>query len=81
MTEPTLPPEELARYADAIVDSCLHLAPGDLFLVRSAPEHRELVVALAEAAYRRGVRHVESLAPDRASTPRGSVTAPTTRSA
>lgn len=64
MTEQTLPPDELARYTDAIVDSCLHLAPGDLFLVRSAPEHRELVVALADAAYRRGVRHVESLVID-----------------
>jgi aminopeptidase len=63
-TEPTLPPDELARYADAIVDSCLHLAPGDLFVIRSAPEHRELAVALADAAYRRGVRHVESMIVD-----------------
>ena len=64
MTDQTLPPDELARYTDAIVDSCLHLGRGDLFVIRSAPEHRELAVALADAAYRRGVSHVESFVLD-----------------
>lgn len=57
--EPTLPAEQLERYAEAVVSSCLHLATGDLLLLRAALEHRELVVALAEAAYRGGARHVQ----------------------
>ncbi|MGE5689195.1 MAG: aminopeptidase [Pseudomonadota bacterium] len=57
--DPTLPRDLLERYAEAIVGSCLHVAHGDLLLVRAAPEHRELTVALAEAGYRHGARHVE----------------------
>ena len=56
---PTLSAEQLERYADAIVGSCLHVARDDLLLLRAALEHRELVVAVAEAGYRRGARHVE----------------------
>lgn len=62
--EPTLSDDELQRYADAIVAGCLHVADGDLLLLRAAPEHRELTVALAESGYRHGARHVEVLALD-----------------
>ena len=62
--EPTLPEDELRRYADAIVDGCLHVDDGDLLLLRGAPEHRELTVALAESGYRHGARHVEVLTLD-----------------
>jgi aminopeptidase len=54
LTTPVLPSEQLARYADAIVLGCLRLAPGDLLYVQGQPAHRELAVALAEAAFRAG---------------------------
>ena len=44
----------LARYADAVVRSCLRLDPADALYVQGQPAHRELMVALAEAAYRAG---------------------------
>lgn len=47
------------RYTDAIVHSCLHVRDGDLLVVHAEPAHRELVVALAEAAYRAGARLFE----------------------
>jgi aminopeptidase len=49
-------PDELARYAAVALDRCLDLRPGELLLLLSEPEHRPLTVALAEAAYRRGLR-------------------------
>jgi aminopeptidase len=48
-----------ARYADAIVTAGASVRRGDLLVVRAQPEHREIVVAIAEAAYRHGARHVE----------------------
>lgn len=49
-------PEELHSYAHAAVHRCLDLAEGDLLLIDYEPEHRPLVVALHEAAYRAGLR-------------------------
>ena len=48
------------RYAEAIVDTCLGVALGELVVVRGEPAHRELIVALTEAAYRAGARHVDA---------------------
>ncbi len=56
--------EELRRYADAIVVGCLHLGPGELLAVHGQPEHRELMVALAEAGYRAGARYVDVVTTD-----------------
>jgi aminopeptidase len=46
--------ERLARYADAVVRSCLKLDAGGVLFIQGQPAHRELMVALAEAAYRAG---------------------------
>ncbi|MBA2476339.1 MAG: aminopeptidase [Actinobacteria bacterium] len=54
-----LAPDELARYADAIVRSCLYLEEGDALFVQGTLGHRELAVALAEAGYRAGARLVD----------------------
>src|ERR1700745_3433738 len=51
--EPLLPPETLARYADAIVRTSLGLGKGDTLVVQGEPEHRQLLGAMAEYAYRR----------------------------
>ncbi len=52
-------PDELRRYADMIVKGCIALRRGDVVLVRPALGHRELVVAVAEAAYRAGAAIVD----------------------
>jgi aminopeptidase len=62
--EPLLPPESLARYADAIVCASLGIAKGDTFVVQGEPEHRELLVAVAESAYRAGARFVDVITAD-----------------
>jgi aminopeptidase len=62
--ETVLAPDDLARYADAIVVGCLGLGEGDMLFVSGEPDHRELVVALAEAAYRAGARLVEPIYDD-----------------
>lgn len=54
-----LPPERLARYADAVVRSCLRLEEGDTLFVQGQPAHRELAVALTAAAYRLGASNVQ----------------------
>jgi aminopeptidase len=54
-----LRPEELARYADAVVKVGISLGRGDDLLVTCQPAHRELAVALVEAAYRIGARNVD----------------------
>jgi aminopeptidase len=54
-----LRPEELARYADAVVKVGLALGRGDDLLVTCQPAHREFAVALVEAGYRAGARLVE----------------------
>ena len=63
---PTAPmkPDELARYAETLVRGCIALRRGDTLVVRASPAHRELVVAVAEAAYRRGAVHVEHAVDD-----------------
>jgi aminopeptidase len=48
-----------ARYADAIVAAGVALKRGDLLVVAGQHAHRELLLAIAEAAYGRGARHVE----------------------
>jgi aminopeptidase len=55
--------DELERYASIAIDRCFDLRPGELLLVNYEPEHRPLAVALAEAAYRRGLT-VDSMVTD-----------------
>jgi aminopeptidase len=62
--EPLLPPELLARYADAIVRASLGIEDGDTLMVQGEPEHRELLVAVAESAYRAGARFVDVVTAD-----------------
>jgi aminopeptidase len=62
--EPLLPPESLTRYADAIVKASLGVGKGDVFAVLGEPEHRALLVAVAESAYRAGAAHVEVITSD-----------------
>ncbi len=64
MSEALLPPESLSRYADAIVSACLGIEHGDTLVVQGEPEHRELLVAVAESAYRSGAQYVEVLTLD-----------------
>lgn len=52
------------RYADAIVKTSLGFEAGDTLVIQAEPEHRELVVALAESAYRVGARYVEVIDAD-----------------
>jgi aminopeptidase len=56
---PILAQGELERYADAVTRGCLALRDGDTLFVQGQPGHRELMVGLAEAAYRAGARYVE----------------------
>ena len=53
---PMLDDRTLARYADAIVRSCLAIRPDDLLAVHGEPAHRELILALTRAAYADGAR-------------------------
>ena len=62
--EPLLPPESLARYADAIVRASLGIGKGDTLVVQGEPEHRDLLVALAESAYRAGAQFVDIVTAD-----------------
>jgi aminopeptidase len=62
--EPLLPPASLARYADAIVRACLGIEKDDTLVVQGQPEHRELLVAVAESAYRAGARYVDVMTAD-----------------
>jgi aminopeptidase len=62
--ESLLPPEALARYADAIVRASLGIEKGDTLVVQGEPEHRELLVAVAESAYRAGARFVDVVTGD-----------------
>jgi aminopeptidase len=59
-----LPPESLARYANAIVSACLSVGKGDSLMVQGQPEHRELMVAIAESAYRAGAQFVDVVTGD-----------------
>ena len=62
--EQLLPPESLARYADAIVRASLGIGEGDTLLVQGEPEHRELLVAVAESGYRAGAKFVDVVVGD-----------------
>jgi aminopeptidase len=62
--EPLLPPESLARYANAIVGTCLSIRKGDTLMVQGQPEHRELMVAVAESAYAAGAQFVDVVTGD-----------------
>jgi aminopeptidase len=64
MRDPLLPPETLERYADAIVRASLGIEEGDTLVVNGEPEHRELLVAVAESAYRAGARFVDVVTAD-----------------
>jgi aminopeptidase len=52
-------PHDLARYAETVLRSAVAFRPGDTLMADGEPAHRELLVALAEAAYRMGAAHVE----------------------
>ena len=52
-------PEELRRYAEMLVRGCMALRHGDTLLQRVGIPHRELAVAVAEAAYRAGAAAVD----------------------
>jgi aminopeptidase len=62
--ETLLPPESLARYADAIVRASLGIEEGDTLVIQAQPEHRELTVAIAESAYRAGATFVDAVTAD-----------------
>jgi aminopeptidase len=50
---------ELERYAEMIVRGCIAFRRGDTLVQRAAIAHRELAVAIAEAAYRAGAAAVD----------------------
>jgi aminopeptidase len=62
--EPLLPPDSLARYADAIVRTSLGIEEGDTVVIQGDPEHREVFIAIAESAYRAGARLVDVVGSD-----------------
>jgi aminopeptidase len=51
--------DELRRYAEMIVKGCIALRRGDTVLVRPSIAHRELAIAVAEAAYAHGAVFVD----------------------
>ena len=57
--ESILEPAQLRRYADAIVKASLGVKRGDVFVVSGETAHRELMVAVAESAYRAGAVSVD----------------------
>ena len=57
--EQVLDPPALARYADLVAVTCLALERDDILFLSAHPEHRELAVAVTEAAYRAGARFVD----------------------
>ncbi|MGH3002275.1 MAG: aminopeptidase [Gaiellaceae bacterium] len=52
-------PDELARYAETIVRGCVAFRAGDTMLALVSLAHRDLAVAVAEAAYRAGAATVD----------------------
>lgn len=58
-------PDRLRAYAEAIVTQCLDMRAGETLLVDCEIGHRDLAVALANAAYRRGVVRVDVAYGDR----------------
>jgi aminopeptidase len=59
--ERVLEPEQLARYADAVVKASLRVGKDETLVVQGEPAHRELGVALVEAGYRAGATVSELL--------------------
>ena len=57
--EPLLPPEQLRRYADAIVKASLGIKKGDTLVVLGELAHRELMLAVSEAGFRAGAITVD----------------------
>jgi aminopeptidase len=57
-------PDELARYAQLIVRGCVSLGRGDTLIVQANTAHRELVAAVAEAAYAAGAASVDPVYDD-----------------
>jgi len=53
-------PDELRRYAEMIVKGCIAFRRGDTLLELVSFGHRELAVAVAEAAYRAGAVAVDA---------------------
>jgi aminopeptidase len=62
--ENLLPDDARTRYADAIVKTSLGFEKGDTLVIYAEAEHRELVIAVAEAGYRAGARFVDLLPVD-----------------
>ena len=62
--EGLLAPDSLARYADAIVKASLAVAKGDTLVVHGEPEHREILAAVADSAYRAGAQFVDVVTSD-----------------
>ena len=54
-------PDELRRYADAVIGTCLHIRKGDVVAIHGEPAHRDYIVALTEQAYAAGARHVDEI--------------------
>jgi aminopeptidase len=52
-------PEELNRYAELIVKSGIAFRRGDTLVVQAGLPHRDLAIAVSEAAYRAGAEAVE----------------------
>ena len=52
-------PDELRRYADMVVRACIAFRRGDSLYQMASFGHRELAVAIAEAAYRAGALAVD----------------------
>jgi aminopeptidase len=52
-------PEELRRYADMIVRGCIAFRRGDSLIEMVSLGHRDLAIAVAEAAYRAGALAVD----------------------
>jgi aminopeptidase len=59
MRDAPMTPAELRRYAEMIVHGCLAFRRGDTLLALASLGHRDLAVALAEAAYRHGATAVD----------------------
>ena len=51
--------EELQRYAEMVVRGCIAFRRGDELLIRTMHPHRDIAVALTEAAYRAGAAGVD----------------------
>jgi aminopeptidase len=57
--EHLLEPDQLARYADAVVKASLRVGKDETLVVQGEPAHREFGLALVEAGYRAGATTVE----------------------